>query len=188
MKKTLLSLTLLASANALASAPLTVEHLNRFNKLHDVVLSDDGRFLVYGQTNAGFSPADSSSDLYLMDLSNLNKVTRLTQSAGRESQLQWANDGQSLYFVANRSGSNQVWQLPLYGGEALQVRLARKLAMTPEWDRQTVRNAAEQRKLMISGTLPWPSTATRTRASRIAGKDNCRSTMRMISVSTRPPA
>lgn len=121
MKKTLLSLSLLASGAAFASAPLTVEHLNQFNKLHDVVLSGDGRFLAYGQTNGGFSPADTSSDLYLMDLSNLNKVTRLTQSAGRESQLQWAADGQSLYFIADRSGSAQVWQLPLYGGEALQV-------------------------------------------------------------------
>jgi dipeptidyl aminopeptidase/acylaminoacyl peptidase len=121
MKKTLLTLALLAAGSALAKAPLTVEHLNQFNKLHDVVLSPDGRFLVYGQTNGGFSPADSSSDLYLMDLSNLNKVTRLTQSAGRESQLQWAAGGQSIYFIANRSGTNQVWQLPLYGGEALQV-------------------------------------------------------------------
>ena len=121
MKKTLLTLALLATGSALAKAPLTVEHLNQFNKLHDVVLSPDGRFLVYGQTNGGFSPADSSSDLYLMDLSNLNKVTRLTQSAGRESQLQWANDGQSIYFIANRSGTNQVWQLPLYGGEAMQI-------------------------------------------------------------------
>ncbi len=33
-------------------------------------------------------------------------------------------------------------------GDTLQVRLARKLAMTPEWDRHTVRNAAEQRKLI----------------------------------------
>ena len=121
MKKTLLTLALLATGSALAKAPLTVEHLNQFNKLHDVVLSPDGRFLVYGQTNGGFSPADSSSDLYLMDLSNLNKVTRLTQSAGRESQLQWAAGGQSIYFIANRSGTNQVWQLPLYGGEALQL-------------------------------------------------------------------
>jgi dipeptidyl aminopeptidase/acylaminoacyl peptidase len=121
MKKTLLTLALLAAGSALAKAPLTVEHLNQFNKLHDVVLSPDGRFLVYGQTNGGFSPADSSSDLYLMDLSNLNKVARLTQSAGRESQLQWAAGGQSIYFIANRSGTNQVWQLPLYGGEALQV-------------------------------------------------------------------
>lgn len=32
--------------------------------------------------------------------------------------------------------------------DALQVRIARKLAMTPEWDRLTVRNASEQRKFI----------------------------------------
>ena len=31
---------------------------------------------------------------------------------------------------------------------AIHVRLARKLAMTPEWDRLSVRNANEQRKLL----------------------------------------
>jgi dipeptidyl aminopeptidase/acylaminoacyl peptidase len=121
MKKIFFTLSVLCCGAALAKAPLTVEHLNQVNKLHDVVLSPDGRFLLYGQTNGGFNPADSNSDLYLMDLSNLNKITRLTQSASRESQLQWATDGQSIYFVSNRSGSAQVWQLPLYGGEALQV-------------------------------------------------------------------
>ena len=33
-------------------------------------------------------------------------------------------------------------------GAQVQVRLARKLALTPEWDRMTVQNAAEQRKLI----------------------------------------
>lgn len=32
--------------------------------------------------------------------------------------------------------------------DALQLRLARKLALTPEWDRLTVRNASEQRKFI----------------------------------------
>jgi len=31
---------------------------------------------------------------------------------------------------------------------ALGVKLARKLALTPEWDRQTIASAAEQRKLL----------------------------------------
>jgi hypothetical protein len=31
---------------------------------------------------------------------------------------------------------------------AIAVRLARKLALTPEWDRSTVKSAAEQRKLL----------------------------------------
>ena len=31
---------------------------------------------------------------------------------------------------------------------ALQVRVARRLAMTPEWDRSTVKSASDQRKLI----------------------------------------
>jgi hypothetical protein len=33
-------------------------------------------------------------------------------------------------------------------GETIQARLARRLAVTPEWDRLTVKSAAEQRKLI----------------------------------------
>jgi hypothetical protein len=34
------------------------------------------------------------------------------------------------------------------GDAALDARLARRLAITPEWDHVSVRNAAEQRKLL----------------------------------------
>jgi hypothetical protein len=33
-------------------------------------------------------------------------------------------------------------------GAAIQARIARKLAMTPEWDKQLVQSAPEQRKLI----------------------------------------
>lgn len=109
------------AGSAVAKSPLTVEHLNSFNKLHDVALSPDGRFLVYGQTNGGFSPADKSSDLYLLALDGERQLTRLTQSAERKSQVRWSADGKALYFIANRTGSAQVWKLNLSGGEAQQV-------------------------------------------------------------------
>jgi len=32
--------------------------------------------------------------------------------------------------------------------DSIAVKLARKLALTPEWDRQTVKSATEQRKLI----------------------------------------
>lgn len=121
MKYHWLAVAALTAGSAVAKSPLTTEHLNVFNKLHDVTLSPDGRFLVYGQTNGGFSPADKSSDLYLINLSSGNQPTRLTQSAGRKSQVQWAADGKRVYFLANRTGSTQVWQLNLSGGEALQL-------------------------------------------------------------------
>lgn len=34
-------------------------------------------------------------------------------------------------------------------GDAIQVRLVRRLALTPEWDRFSVKSAADQRKLVV---------------------------------------
>lgn len=34
----------------------------------------------------------------------------------------------------------------LVNGAAIEARVARRLAMTPEWDRRTLKNAAEQRQ------------------------------------------
>lgn len=42
----------------------------------------------------------------------------------------------------------RVVELQLDGNTAIAVRLARKLALTPEWDKSAVRSAAEQRKLV----------------------------------------
>ncbi len=112
---------LLAAGTANAKSALTVEHLNKLNKLYDVQVSPDGRYVVYGQKNGGLSPADSTADLYLIDLQDNNKVRRLTESASREHSVQFAADGSALYFIADRSGSSQLWRLPLTGGEARQI-------------------------------------------------------------------
>ncbi|WP_419569885.1 prolyl oligopeptidase family serine peptidase [Rheinheimera sp.] len=116
----LVALALMSTA-AVAKSPLTIEHLNKFNKLYDVHVSPDGRYLVYGQKNGGLNPADTSADLYLMDLQEGNKVSRLTFSDDREHGVQWSKNSDALYFIAGRSGSSQIWRLPLTGGEARQV-------------------------------------------------------------------
>ena len=125
MKYSLMLLTALAAAPLAAplaaKAPLTVEHLNQFNKINAISLSNDGRYLAYVQSNGGFAPADHSTDIYLKDLRQDSPAKRLTQSAASERALAFSQDGQHLYFIANRSGSNQVWRLPLSGGEALQL-------------------------------------------------------------------
>lgn len=111
----------LLSGSAYAKSALTIEHLNKLNKLYDVVVSPDGNLVVYGQKNGGFAPADTSADLYLMDVANGNTVRRLTDSVGREHSVKFSADGKSLYFLADRTGSTQLWKLPLTGGEARQM-------------------------------------------------------------------
>lgn len=121
MKKLTLLAASLFSCAALAKGPLTVEHLNQHNKIGNVAVSPDGRSVVYSQTNGGFAPADKSHDLYLMTLGENRSTKRLTHHTSRESAVQWHPDGRSIFFIANRSGSNQIWQLSLEGGEARQV-------------------------------------------------------------------
>lgn len=121
MKKLTLLAASLLSFGALAKGPLTVEHLNQHNKIGNVALSPDGRFVVYSQSNGGFAPADTSHDLYLMTLGENRSTKRLTQHSSRETAVQWHPDSRSIFFIANRSGSNQIWQLRLDGGEAKQV-------------------------------------------------------------------
>jgi dipeptidyl aminopeptidase/acylaminoacyl peptidase len=112
---------LLMAAGAQAKTNLTIEHLNKLNKIYDVQVSPDGRFVVYGQKNGGLAPADTTADLYLLDVQDGNKVRRLTESAGREHDVRFSADGTALYFLADRSGSSQLWRLPLSGGEARQL-------------------------------------------------------------------
>jgi len=121
MKALIFLTAALLSGAAIAKTPLTIEHLNKLNKVYDVVVSPDGRYLVYGQKNGGFAPADTSADLYLIDLQQNNKVSRLTFNDDKEHSVAWSHDGSALYFIAGRSGTSQVWRLPVTGGEAQQI-------------------------------------------------------------------
>src|SRR5439155_8674766 len=45
----------------------------------------------------------------------------LTAGDKQDSQPRWSPDGQQLAFVSNRTGLNQLWILPVEGGEARRL-------------------------------------------------------------------
>ena len=49
------------------------------------------------------------------------KPRRLTQHSANDTHPRWAVDGTSIYFLSSRTGSQQIWRLPLTGGEAVQI-------------------------------------------------------------------
>jgi dipeptidyl aminopeptidase/acylaminoacyl peptidase len=95
----------------------TVEKLNELNQLHSVALSPKGDTFIYGLKKGSKS---TDNHLYRQNIST-GKVTQLTNHAKAEHNVVWADDGKSVYFLSARSGSTQIWQLLLNGGEAQQL-------------------------------------------------------------------
>jgi len=114
------SLAATLSVNAYAQTDnetFTVEKLNQLNELHDVTLSPQGDVLVYG-LKKGSSSTDNH--LYKQHIKT-GEVTQLTKHEKAESNVVWADDGESVYFLSSRSGSSQIWQQDLKKKTATQI-------------------------------------------------------------------
>jgi Tol biopolymer transport system component len=119
MKNTIiLSAALLVSsslvANEIDKQALTIEKLTQLDKIHSVALSPAGDHLIYGVTTP------QGSNLHILNTNN-NQSYQLTSHPSYESSVTWKKDGKGIYFLADRSGSSQIWQMTLGGGEATQV-------------------------------------------------------------------
>lgn len=122
MKKifTLVALSLAATLSAHAQGDnqaFTVEKLNKLNKLHDISASPSGDNLIYGMKKGSSS---TDNNLYLQDIKT-GKVSQFTDNEKSESNVVWADDGQSVFFLSSRSGSSQVWQQALDEKTAKQI-------------------------------------------------------------------
>ena len=126
----LAALLILVSAGALAAEPLaaqrgpfTPDDLVRMRRLSDPQASPDGRFVAYVLRSTDIAANRGRTDLYLLDLTQRAAGPRqLTSDAANDNTPRWSPDGKYLYFLSARSGSTQVWRLPMSGGgEAIQV-------------------------------------------------------------------
>ena len=45
----------------------------------------------------------------------------MTENAQQNSLPAWSADGKWIFFISNRSGSDQIWKMPVNGGDASQI-------------------------------------------------------------------
>jgi dipeptidyl aminopeptidase/acylaminoacyl peptidase len=110
-------------ARAADSARLfTPTDLNTLARVGDPQVSPNGRYVVYTQRDTDLEANRGRSDLWLIDLqANPVKPRRLTQNAANDLHPRWSVDGTNIYFLSSRTGSMQIWRLPMSGGEAMQI-------------------------------------------------------------------
>ena len=73
-------------------------------------VSPDGKTLAF----------DLLGDLYLLPISG-GKAKRITEGLAFDSQPKFSPDGESLLFLSDRSGGNNVWTLNIEKGDTLQI-------------------------------------------------------------------
>ncbi len=113
---------LVASAVLAAPAthPFSVRDLVMMDRISSPVVSPDGRTVVFLLRQTDLEANTGRTHLWAVatDGTGLRQLTTATAS---DDSPTFSPDGTSLYFLTGRSGSSQVWRLPLGGGEAEQV-------------------------------------------------------------------
>jgi dipeptidyl aminopeptidase/acylaminoacyl peptidase len=110
----------LVVAAAGQSHPITIQDLVAFDRLSEPEVSPDGKRMVFVLSRVDLEANKRRTDLWLVDTDGTD-LRRLTSHEGGDSGPRWAPDGKSLYFLSTRSGTSQVWRIPIDGGEAEQI-------------------------------------------------------------------
>ncbi len=113
------ALSALAAAAPVTSAatehlqPFTVQDLVRLERVSDLAASPDGKHLAYTVRTTDMEANKGRTTIWLAETGNrAASAVRLTDIAANSSAAEWSTDGQFIYFLSNRSGSNQVWRVP----------------------------------------------------------------------------
>jgi dipeptidyl aminopeptidase/acylaminoacyl peptidase len=98
-----------------------VQDLVRLERISDVVVAPDGKHAAYTVRVTDMDANKGRTTIWLLDTRKRNSAAlRLTDLAANSSSAEWSADGRFLYFLSNRSGSNQLWRTAP-GGEPQQV-------------------------------------------------------------------
>ncbi|MDX2000627.1 MAG: S9 family peptidase [Thermoanaerobaculia bacterium] len=123
LRRLLLASPLLLLPHAALAAdkkPFTAQDLWSMERISEPAVSPDGKTVAFTLRRTDFAADRGRTDLWRVGVDGTG-LTRLTTHDAGDSTPVFAPDGQSLFFYSTRSGSGQVWRLPLAGGEPVQV-------------------------------------------------------------------
>src|SRR6202795_3892817 len=113
-----------ATAGATAAAaepaqPFTDQDLVRLERISEPCLAPDGKRIAYTLRTTDMEANKALTGIWLLDTRKRNaQPVRMTDVAATAGSAEWSADGNSLYYLSNRSGSNQVWRVGASRGEA----------------------------------------------------------------------
>src|SRR3954453_23537579 len=116
-KLSLLCSSLLLALTALAAEPhpFNARDLVTLKRISDPQASPKGDRIAFVLRSTDLAANKGRYDLWMVNADG-GGLIQLTTDPAADDNPRWASDGQSLFFLSSRSGSNQVWRLPVGSG------------------------------------------------------------------------
>ncbi len=111
------------SSNADAARGLEGRDLAGMDRYSSPTLSPDGRVLVFAKRTVDLDANKSSTGLWIRNLVTRDAAPpkRLTPEGWNVNSPAFSPDGKSVYFLSAKSGSQQLYAMPVAGGEPKQL-------------------------------------------------------------------
>jgi dipeptidyl aminopeptidase/acylaminoacyl peptidase len=101
-----------AAAEVAQPQPFTVQDLVRLERISEPCAAPDGKRIAYTLRTTDMEANKARTGVWMLDTRKRNALpVRLTDIAANASAAEWSADGNSLYYLSNRSGSNQIWRV-----------------------------------------------------------------------------
>src|SRR5450631_4000041 len=120
-----LALSLVCAAGAAAAAaapaaepaqPFSIQDMVRMERISDVAVAPDGKHVAYTQRTTDMEANKGRTSVWLLDTGKRGAMPlRLTDGGPNSNSPEWSEDGKFIYFLCNRSGTNQVWRVSSNG-------------------------------------------------------------------------
>ncbi|MDR2938500.1 MAG: S9 family peptidase [Prevotellaceae bacterium] len=103
---------------------LTPEILWKFGQVGEPRVSPNGKHVAYTVKHFNLAENRGVSSVYLIAASGESEPQKLTDESGSEQNLRWSKNGETLYFVSDRSGSKQIWGTKPFAKEPEQWQIS----------------------------------------------------------------
>jgi dipeptidyl aminopeptidase/acylaminoacyl peptidase len=100
--------------------PFSIHDMLAMDRISDPQVSPDGKWIVFTLRKTDLDANKGRTDLWLVSEDGKELKCLTTHEAG-DFNPRWSPCGKKIWFLSSRSGSVQVWRIPIEGGEAEQI-------------------------------------------------------------------
>ena len=100
--------------------PFSVHDMLAMDRVSDPQVSPCGKYVAFTVRVTDLEANRGRTDVWMVGVDGTG-LRRLTTHPENDWNPRWDPSGDGIFFLSSRSGSVQVWRLPLAGGEARQV-------------------------------------------------------------------